>query len=300
MGLFSKKDPCPFCGGKVKGLFASKIGGQHICNDCYGWVDLPEGAEKNMSLDDFRGYMAFRTENDQLKQQFQITQKIDFGWFDSKFVFDTDKRLMCLDECLCKTVFEGRQIRSFVIKEDNAVIFEGSAAGLTRYPSAVPDRIAAMSFQMEMFRVEVKLQEAARKLKGQDQQDDCDRPCFDVPKPFENFNVEIYFDHPYWDVFTADMGAPSLDNYMPDDDDYMNSYKEGVATMEQLARAIMQIAFPDAPEQTVQAGGVVVSSSASAANVDVVEEIQRYKTLLDQGTITEKEFTAKKQQLLGI
>jgi hypothetical protein len=33
---------------------------------------------------------------------------------------------------------------------------------------------------------------------------------------------------------------------------------------------------------------------------DPVAEIQKYKTLLDQGIITEEEFTAKKRQLLGI
>lgn len=33
---------------------------------------------------------------------------------------------------------------------------------------------------------------------------------------------------------------------------------------------------------------------------DPVKEIQKYKSLLDSGAITEEEFTAKKRQLLGI
>ena len=33
---------------------------------------------------------------------------------------------------------------------------------------------------------------------------------------------------------------------------------------------------------------------------DVVTEIQRYKTLVDQGLLTAEEFAAKKKQLLGI
>jgi len=301
MGLFSKKDPCAICGGKVKGIFPGKIDGQYICSDCYGVTDLPSGAEKKMSVEDFRAYMTFREENAQLKQQFQITQAVDFGWFDTKFVFDTNNRLLCMDKNLDKTIFEGSQIKSFVIKEDSTPVFQGSAAGLMRYPSAVPDRIEDMSTQIQMFRTQVKLEEAARKLRGQDEQDNYDRPRFDVPEPFEKFNVEIYFDHPYWDVFTADMSGPSFDDDMPDERDYMHSYKENIATMEQLARAIMRVAFPDAPEQTAQNGGIVVNASASVtAPVDAVAEIKRYKDLLEQGVITEEEFTAKKKQLLGI
>lgn len=300
MGLFSKKDPCAICGGKVKGIFPSKIDGQYICSDCYGVTDLPSGAEKKMSVEDFRAYMTFREENAQLKQQFQITQAVDFGWFDTKFVFDTNNRLLCMDKNLDKTIFEGSQIKSFVIKEDSTPVFQGSAAGLMRYPSAVPDRIEDMSTQIQMFRTQVKLEEAARKLRGQDEQDNYDRPRFDVPEPFEKFNVEIYFDHPYWDVFTADMSGPSFDDDMPDERDYMHSYKENIATMEQLARAIMRVAFPGAPE-TKQTGGIVMGTAAApAANVDAVAEIKRYKDLLEQGVITEEEFTAKKKQLLGI
>ena len=36
------------------------------------------------------------------------------------------------------------------------------------------------------------------------------------------------------------------------------------------------------------------------APADAVNEIQKYKALLDAGVLTEEEFTAKKRQLLGI
>ena len=42
MGLFSKKDPCPICGGVVKGLFPTKVEGQAICKECSKNIDLPE------------------------------------------------------------------------------------------------------------------------------------------------------------------------------------------------------------------------------------------------------------------
>jgi len=43
-----------------------------------------------------------------------------------------------------------------------------------------------------------------------------------------------------------------------------------------------------------------VATATPAAAPDVVEEIQRFKALMDQGIITEEEFAAKKRQLLGI
>jgi hypothetical protein len=125
-------------------------------------------------------------------------------------------------------------------------------------------------------------------------------PRIKLPEPFEKFNVEICFEHPYWDVIQADMGGPRFDDTMPDFNEYLERYRENVGEMEQLARAIMRVAFPDAPEQAVQSGGVVVNTDVSAANVDAVAEIRRYKDLLEQGMITEEEFTAKKKQLLGI
>ena len=289
MGLFSKKEPCPFCGGKVKGLFVNKIEGRHICYDCYGVADLPRDVLDNITLDGFRSYMAFRAENDKLKPQFQITQKVDFGWFDSKFVFDFNNRLMCMDDSLNKTVFEGKQIKSFVIKEDNTPLFEGSASGLMRHSSSVPDAVRSLSTQIQIFRM--------RKELHLQTDDDSNTPCIDLPEPFEQFNVEIRFEHPYWDVFKADMGGPRFDNSMPDINDYLERYREHVAEMEQLARAIMRVAFPDAPEQSGQGSGAV---TAPAAPVDAVAEIKRYKDLLEQGAITEEEFTAKKKQLLGI
>ena len=37
-----------------------------------------------------------------------------------------------------------------------------------------------------------------------------------------------------------------------------------------------------------------------AAPANAIEEIQKYKALMDAGILTEEEFTAKKRQLLGI
>ena len=45
---------------------------------------------------------------------------------------------------------------------------------------------------------------------------------------------------------------------------------------------------------------IVLLAPATAAPVNTVAEIKRFKDLLEQGVITEEEFAAKKRQLLGI
>lgn len=295
MGLFTKKGPCAICGGKVKGLFPRSIDDQYICDDCYGNVDLPNGATNNMTLEDFRAYMAFRDENQQLKEKFQITQKVDLGWLNTKIVFDMNNRLLCMNKKLETTVFEGSQVKSFIIKEDSVPLLEGSAAGLRRYVSAVPTRAMAMEPQITMYRMQLQAQRAQGTA---DKQPDI---RFDIPEPFQNFNVEIRFEHPYWDVFQADMKGPTFNNSDPDINCYLDEYHRDAATMEELAQALMQIAFPGASEQsTATAAGVMTAAAPAAAPVDAVAEIQKFKALMDQGVITEEEFAAKKRQLLGI
>lgn len=65
----------------------------------------------------------------------------------------------------------------------------------------------------------------------------------------------------------------------------------------------MAVAFPGAPEITADdygTGAATAAKAVSAAPVDAVAEIKKYKELLDQDLITQEEFAAKKRQLLGI
>ena len=107
MGLFSKREPCPLCGGKVKGLLPWKIEGHCICNECHGMVDLPSGVENNMTLEEFKAYRVYRDENQQLRSIFQISDQLDFGLLDTKFLFDAKNRLLCMDKHLNATIFQG-------------------------------------------------------------------------------------------------------------------------------------------------------------------------------------------------
>ena len=308
MGLFGKKDPCAICGGKVKALLPWRVDGQLVCNSCFRHVDLPIERVNSMTMDEFRTYMAFRAENEQLKQQFKVIQKVDFGAFEDKLVFDTDNHLFCMKDSLESTIFEGRHIKSFSILEDNEPLFTGNAAGLVCYASTVPDRLAAMTpvIQQMAMMTEMK-RDMERMAKDSGKQFDSYSCNSDVQEPFQKFVVEIQCDHPYLPMLTAEKKGPTFNNDRPSAQEYLREYQQGIETMSQLARALMAVAFPGAPEQRVGRNVAVVIGqtgsapvAAPAASVDAVAEIQRFKALVEQGILTEEEFAAKKRQLLGI
>ncbi len=311
MGLFNKKEkaPCPICGGKVPALFAWKIDGQPVCNTCYGDVDLSKEDMDRITIEEFKKYMVFREENAQLKQRFKITQQIDFGWFDDKFLFDMDNHLLCMDKKLRKTVYEGRQILSFEIREDQMPLFKGSAEGLVCYASTIPHRVTAMVPQIEQLRMQLQIRRDMEIMMERNKNEDNDYryrslPPINMPVPFREFVIEIHFEHPYHPFFTADKNAPEFDNDDPDINNYLERYNNDIRLMEELAGALMEVAFPGAPKRTVAAVDITAAGSggvkAPDVAVDTAEELQRLKDLVDKGILTEEEFTAKKRQMLGI
>ena len=292
MGLFSKKDPCAICGGKVSGLFPWKIEGQYVCNTCHGVIDMQD--DSNLTMAQFCAYRDFREKNQALKSQFGVTQTIDFGLWDTKIVFDHTHGLFCMSKNLDKTIFHGSELKSFVIREDNAPLFEGGPEGLTRYTSAVPEKLAAMEPRITQFRMQQQMQNTLERLS--DKKDGTRvRRYVDIPEPFESFNVELHFDHPYWSVITCDMTGPTFDNDYPDIGDYMRSYQNEVEGMDTLAVALMRVAFPD-----TKGSGAAAPNRAQQQPVDTAAELKKFKALMDEGVITQEEFDAKKKQLLGI
>lgn len=309
MGLFDKKEPCAICGGKVSGLFPWRIGDRMVCNECSGYASQPKEFMESLTAEGFEEYMAFSRENALLKKQFQITLQLDFGWLDDKFLFDTNNRLLCMDKKLRKPVFEGRQIKSFEIREDQQLLFSGSAEGLVRYTSTVPERVMALAPQIEQLKMQIQMRREMERMKESMKDENgssgyVSQPDIELPVPFKNFLVEIHFEHPYWPLFKADKSAPGFDSDDPDVNSYLRSYNNDVQLMEDLARALKELAFPDAPERTASAAGTAAAGSggvsAPGVTVDTVEELKRLKELVDMGILTEEEFAAKKRQVLGI
>ena len=302
MGLLGKREPCAICGGKVKGLLPWKIEGNYICDDCHGVIDAQDG--NDFTMEQFLKYRDFREQNHALKEQFTISQTIDFGFFGTKIVFDYEHGLFCMDMNLNKTIFHGSELKSFVISEDGMPLLEGSAKGLERHESNVPKRIDELLPQVNQMLMQRQMQETMERLANRNNDNRTTyTSSIDIPEPFKKFYIKLYFDHPYWKLIEFERTGPVLIGDLPDLTQYRLEYNEQVQHMEELAEALMRVAFPQAGE-VAKAGAAPAAAAADAAAAqpaaDAVSEIKKYKELLDAGIITEEEFAAKKKQLMGI
>lgn len=302
MGLFSKKSPCPICGGKISWFLPSKIEGQYICDNCYSKIDMDSEKQINLTMQGFREYLMFYDQNQQLKNLFAISEKIDFGIWDTKIIFDYHNKLFCMSKNPDKTIFEGKHLKYFIIKEDSTPLFEGSKDGIRRYISTVPERAMALAQQIAQFIMNRKMAQALDKMDDGKENRTAAMQYFDIPEPFHSFNVELHLDHPYWTVIKCDMSGPRFSNDHPNVNEYINSYEQSVEELEKLVTALKTVAFPDADYISVGFGASSTQSvhAAIEPHVDAIEEIKKYKALMDDGIISKEEFEAKKKQLLGI
>ncbi len=302
MGLFSKKPPCPICGGKISWFLPSKIEGEYICDTCHNKIDMDMEKENNLTMQGFREYMRFYDQNLLLKDQFVISERIDFGLRDTKMIFDYPNKLFCMSKNPDKTVFEGKQLKSFTIKEDSILLFEGSTEGIFRYTSTVPEQAMALAPLITQFMLNRQLARAADRLNNGKDKQSIPMQHIDIPLPFKAFNVELHFDHPYWTVMKCDMDGPRFSTDRPDVNDYLHAYQRSIEEIEKLVDALRTVAFPNAPEQSIDFGvvGVEAIHTDMISPIDAIEEIKKYKALMDEGVISQQEFEAKKKQLLGI
>jgi hypothetical protein len=258
--------------------------------------------ESNLTMQGFREYLAFYNQNQILKDRFVVSERIDFGLWDTKIIFDYQNKLFCMSKNPDKTVFEGSQLKSFTIKEDNTPLFEGSAAGIRRYASTVTERVMAMAPQIAQVAASKRTARTLDRLDDGKANNSVPMQYFDIPEPFQAFNVELHFDHPYWTVLQCDMDGPRFDNTHPDVNDYLRSYQQSIEEIEKLVAALRVVAFPGAPEQSADLGSVGTQAVYTPAvpPTDAIEEIKKYKALMEDGIISQQEFDAKKRQFLGI
>lgn len=257
--------------------------------------------QANLTMQQFREYLAFYEQNQLLKNQFSISEKVDFGILDTKIVFDYQNKLFCMSKNLDKTIFEGKNLKSFIIKEDDTPLFEGSAQGIKHYISRVPEKVMALSPLISQFHMNKQLAQQLDKMNNDNQQNAANN-YFDVPEPFHSFYVELHMNHPYWTVIQCDMRGPTFSSSDPDVNDYMQAYNENIEEMKKLVFALKTIAFSNAPDQSIGIGmtATPMNNTAAAPSADPIEDIKKFKDLMDRGIITQQEFEAKKKQLLGI
>lgn len=239
----------------------------------------------HLIMQEFKEYLAFYDRNQLLKDQFVISERIDFGLWDTKIIFDNQKKLFCMSKNSDKTVFESKQLKSFTIKEDSAPLFEGSSNGIRRYASTVPERAMTFAPQIAQFMMNRQMTRAIDKLDDGKANRSVPMHYFNIPKPLQAFNVELHFDHPYWTVIKCDMDGPRFDNHRPDVNDYIRSYQRSMEELENLVAAFKMVAFPEAPEQSIglSSAGAQAMHSTTAPPADAIEEIKKYKALMEDG-----------------
>ncbi len=315
MGLFSNnKKLCPICGGPTPRLFPTKIEEIPLCKSCAAKMDLPDGALEQMSLENFRRYMAFYDENQPLREAFTENYRYNFGFLSNDLLLDTAHGLFRLKNLDTALVFPASCLKGFSIREDKKPLYENGAGALHTYASDVSARVNAMGPQIDRFlqqRREFEHMEQMERMRAEHERA-CGRtggnpppayhpprPSFDMPEPFHSFCVELRMEHPYWHGFSAQISGPTFDNDYPSMDAYLSEYQESTEALHTLAANLMQLMNPAAGEIRVNAK-VADAAPASVAAEDAAGAIRKYKTLLDTGAITQEEFTAKKRQLLAI
>lgn len=297
MGLFSKKSPCPICGGKISWFLPTKIEGEYICDTCYSKIDMESEKVNQMKMEELKDYLAFYDKNQLLENHFVISERVGFGIFDSKIIFDYQNKLFCMSKSPDKTVFEGRQLKSFTIREDRALLYEGSANGIVRYTSNVPGLAMSMAPQIAQSMLNKQMARTLDKLDDGIENGTEPMQYFDILAPFKSFYLELHFEHPYWTVMKCDMDGPQFNNSHPDVNDYLQDYKHSLDEIEKLVTALKTVAFPEAPTQFIglRSYGTQTVTTSTTSSMDVIDEIKKYKNLMKVGIISKQKFDAKKK-----
>ncbi len=246
MSLLLNKLSCPICGGQISWLLPWKIDGEITCDTCYSKIDMEIEKKNNLTMQDVKEYLAFYDQNQLQKDRFVVSERIDYGLWDTNIIFDYRNKLFCMSKQPDKTVFEGRQLKAFTIKEDNMLLFEGSADGIKRYFSKVPERAIALTPQIIHFMMKKHISHARDKMMNNGTSE---IQNLNVPEPFHAFNVELHFDHPYWTIIKFGMEGPKFSNERPNVNDYTRSYQQCIKEIEKLVSALKTVAFPDEPVQ---------------------------------------------------
>lgn len=309
MGLFSNnKKLCPICGEPTPRLFSTKIEDMPLCKECADKVDLPGGVLDNMSFADFQRYIAFFDDNQRLRDLFKEDYRYSFGFFGNVILLDTKNRLFRLKAYDASFVMAASNLKSFRILEDNVPLFESGDGILKCYQSDVPKRINDMAPMISQYMIRRKQYEMAERMKQMTEQrhEEQKTPSrysvqnIEIPLPFRHFRLELKLEHPYWEEMNMEQDGPSMNQDNPRMDDYLREYEDMVEQLHTLAAKLIQLMYPGATESYQNKMNGIVPPIQSGTQTDAVEEIKKYKDLLDTGIITEEEFAVKKRQLLGI
>lgn len=325
MALFGgNKKQCPICGNPAGRLLPTKVEGQPLCSECAGKADaLPANVRNTYlsSLGSFRSYLADYEANQALRETYQESYQSQFGLLGGTLSLDTSHRLLQLNASKNGFVLESSNIRRFRILEDGSPLFEGTKDALICYQSTVPDRVRNMGPDIsrlerdqmhyeELQRMEETMEKQANERGETYTRRYIPEPNINELRPFQKFYVVIEVNHPYSESsteFKKDApyfsGPGFFGGYSSAISDYQRDYEAAVSEMRELATQLMAVLNPNAPERQAGSGamsGMQAPPITPVSTTDTAAEIQKFKALFDSGAITEEEYNAKKQQLLGM
>lgn len=265
MGFFSNKDKaCPICGGATPRLLAKKFEGQPICSACADNILADDELIHSWTLEDLRKHLKLREENKILLESFTPSRMVEYEY---EAVIDDAKGLFYIKQWTEDNppIFRFEDIAGFTIELGYHTV-ESWSRGMMRtqfkpLELGVMGGIAALA---EAF------------------SDDDNKK-----NEYENLRVTLKVNTPYLQEY--ELCNLSVDGR--GQTEYANDLAQEMAKVNTICNLIISL--------TTGAGETPQNVTAPQVN-KTVDDIKKFKELLDAGIITQDEFDTKKKQLLGI
>jgi len=331
MGLFSNnKKLCPICGAATPRLLATKVEGMPICSKCADKIDMRQELSANLTLKQLESYLDFYEENQPLKDEFKADFDQRRGLFKAEaFLCDFTHNTFKLSGLDKGIVYEPEAFKSLVISQDNNPVIELTKNSLVIHATDVADSIRALQPEVDAYNgyntIKDTIHEIGREIRLSDEKRKAQeageffnefefranereieretnerRPDFRPNVPFKKWHVTVEVDHPWGGGISDSDSQVWFDGQNPSINDCLDNYYNTLAQYKELVMAFRRVCCPNCQiiDESVQA--TVDQNMMTKASMSPVEEIKKYKELLDAGIISEEEFIVKKRQLMGI
>lgn len=282
MGLFSNnKKPCPVCGNSTPRVFPTKIEGDPICSDCAGQISMENRIKNNLTLEQLKEHFEYRKQNEEKHKSFTDSVVLPVGM--TALHVDIEKKLWfiplyMLGNIKNAPIFAFDELVEFSLMEDNMAVERGNEREYVTLPSVLSGA-GAMGFANALNSIAHTLNH----LNGKEDNNSNDND--NTRAPIQDIELKIVVSNKYWQNFEVGIGAPALhDNNM---NRFIREYNEKRAITSVVTQELMKF-FP---------------KSSNISGVDInneVDQIKKFKELLDGGIINQDEFDKKKKQILGL
>lgn len=262
MGLFTNnKRPCPICGKGTPRLLATEIAGDvPLCSECSGKISMEVSRIKDMSLEDLKAHLSLREENARLLREVFRPNKI-YEIGWTHLNVDEANRLFTIPLNMCG---DTKNPPIFKFNELTGYELEEENDVIEHFQKGDASPLCTPTRYIPPTRVY-----------GDDKQ---------PQTTTRSFKLILYLRNPCWDKVESSAGSAGGDNF-----NFHREYTQQLNKLRFVTSALVNMI------------GQGKQPDAGRGNSDlVVEELMKYKELMDGDIITKEEFDAKKRQLLGL